>query len=74
MREYLKTLRKANGYTQVELSKKMGYSDNYYPLLENADRQKDISVDLIVQLADIFNVPVLELIKSEMAYKRKLIS
>lgn len=74
MKNYLKVLRNLNNLTQSDVSNKIGFSSNYYCEIENRNRQKNISMVLIVKLAGVFGVPVAEIMESENSYKSKLIS
>lgn len=65
MREYLKLLRANQKRSQVEVAKKIGLSQQMYCLVENGQRQKNISLDLLSKLAVVFNVPVTDLIAEE---------
>lgn len=65
MREYLKHLREEKGLTQESLAIKMRLSRAYYVRIENGQRQKNISLDLLSKLAVVFNVPVTDLIAEE---------
>ena len=74
MRNYLKDKRKELNLTQEQVAEKINCCRQMYCFIENGNRQKNISVDLLVKLADIFSIPVSELIESENSYKSKLIS
>ena len=65
MRNYLKELRFQNNLTQVELCEHIGIRPNYYSMIENGSRQKNISMTLLIKLAAAFNVPVTQLIEAE---------
>lgn len=56
-------LRQANNMTQLELAEKLNYSDKAISKWEHADSMPDISV--LVEMADIFGVPLDYLIKEE---------
>lgn len=56
-------LRQANNMTQLELAEKLNYSDKAVSKWEHADSMPDISV--LVEMADIFGVPLDYLIKEE---------
>ena len=56
MRKWLKDLRTKANLSQDELSKKMNISQNYYSSIELGERQKDLSLSLIVKISEIFGV------------------
>ncbi len=65
MRKYLKNMRSDKKMTQKQLAEMLGISTQYYSLIENGERQQEISVSLLVKLAEVFGVPVDELIRKE---------
>ena len=65
MREWLKTIRCNNKYTQQFVSDKIGISQQYYNLIENGERQKDLDLSLVLKLSNIFNVSVEWIIERE---------
>lgn len=58
MRDWLKTLRCNNGYTQQAIAKKINITQQYYQKIENGERQKQLSLALVIKLAEIFGVSV----------------
>ena len=58
MRHWLKKLRTENGLTQKEMAEKLNIAQNYYNMIENGDRQKDINLSLVTKLAELFDVSV----------------
>lgn len=58
MRHWLKKLRTENGLTQKEMADKLNIAQNYYNMIENGDRQKDINLSLVTKLAELFDVSV----------------
>ena len=65
MRIWLKTLRDSAQLTQKQVADALAISDNYYCLIEKGERQKEISLSLLTKLANIFNVPLTQLIEEE---------
>ena len=58
MRHWLKKLRTENGLTQQEIADKLNIAPNYYNMIENGGRQKDINLSLVTKLAELFDVSV----------------
>ena len=48
MRSYLKKIREKNKFTQQEVSKKLDISESYYCLIENGERQKQLSLAFFI--------------------------
>ncbi len=65
MRKYLKEMREINNLTQLEVSKKLDISESYYCLIENGERQKELSLALANNLANVFGVSVEWIIEQE---------
>ena len=65
MREYLKKLREEMKLTQQKVADELGISANYYCMIEKGDRQKKMDLTLVTKLAEIFKVPVSEIIDNE---------
>lgn len=70
MRKWLKDLRIEANLSQEELSKKMNISQNYYSSIENGERQKDLSLSLIVKIAEIFGVTIEWIVDQEQKEQR----
>lgn len=66
MKEYLKTLRKESGKTQLEIAKKLDVSESYYSLIETGERQADMSLSVMKKLSEAFDVPLEFIIDEEM--------
>ena len=58
MRGYLKKLRKQNNFTQSDVSEKLGVGLSTYTMVENGERQKDLSLSWVKKLSEVFNVTV----------------
>lgn len=69
MRNYLKELRLAKNVSQQDVAKCMGIKRQYYNLIENGVRQKNMSLSVLEKLAGVFEVPVTELIEAEQRYR-----
>ena len=65
MRKYLRDIRKKLRLSQQSVAEKLGITSQYYSLIENGDRQQKMSIDFLVKLSDIFQVPLAELIEME---------
>ena len=58
MRRYLKELREKSGLSQKQTAEVLAISQNYYSMIENGERQKDLDLSIVTKLAEIFNVSV----------------
>lgn len=67
MREYLKRLREARGFSQQEMANKIGISKQYYSLIENGERQRKMDITLVSAIASICCIPVEQIIEAESA-------
>ena len=56
MRDWLKKLRQDNLKTQLETANELDISESYYNLIENGERQKQLSMELAQKIADVFGV------------------
>lgn len=70
--ENIVQLRRENGLTQVELAEKLNYSDKAVSKWERGESLPDISV--LKQIADMFNVTVDYLLKSDHSAERELMA
>ncbi|KXK66613.1 hypothetical protein A5N82_13985 [Christensenella minuta] len=57
--------------TMNDMAKKLDISESYYSLIENGDRQTDMSLSIIEKLAKAFGVSVQTIVKEEMKYKKE---
>ena len=58
MRKYLKELRDKKEISQKQTANILGISQNYYSMIENGERQKDLDLSIVTKLAELFNVSV----------------
>lgn len=72
MRNYLKVFRDSQGYSQVDMAKKLGMSQQMYSFIENGERQQDISLGLLQKLSSALEIPLDDLIQAENQYKQGL--
>lgn len=72
MRDYLKTLRNEKNFSQQEVADKLGVSLSYYNLIENGERQKDISLAMLSKFALALKIPLTKIIKLEEEYQASL--
>lgn len=56
MRDWIKKLRLEKNYTQSSVAEKLGISQSYYNLIENGERQKKLSMELVQKLIEVFGV------------------
>ncbi len=71
MREYLVELRTAKNLTQLDMSKKLCISESYYSLIENGERQKDMSITFLNKLSEALGVSKNSLLRMETEYTHK---
>lgn len=72
MRNYLKVFRDSQGYSQADMAKKLGMSQQMYSFVENGERQQDISLGLLQKLSSALEIPLDDLIQAENEYKQNL--
>lgn len=65
MRYYLKELRKQHHLTQEQVALKANVSRLCYTRIENGQRQKRMNIVTLQKLAEVFDVPVEQLIAEE---------
>lgn len=71
MRCYLRSRRMKINSTMNDMAKKLDISESYYSLIENGDRQTDMSLSIIEKLAKAFGVSVQTIVREEMKYKKE---
>lgn len=71
MRDYLKTLRTDKKLTQAEIAKGLDISESYFCLIENGERKQEMSLSMLCKLAEIFGVPLSDLISAERQFSEK---
>lgn len=69
MRTYLKKLRKKAGLTQNDVAERIGVGASTYTMIELGERQKDMNLSLVEKLAEVFGVPVGDIIAEEVKLK-----
>lgn len=72
MRRYLKDLRVEAKMTQIQLANKLDVSESYYSLIENGERQKNMSIGLLSKIANALNISADRILKLETEWKQKL--
>ena len=65
MRGYLKNMRENKGMTQQDVAGQLGISYQYYSLIENGDRQKNMDITLAAKIAAVFGVEIGEIVRLE---------
>ena len=58
MRDWLKTLRCKTNLSQTELASRLNIAQQYYSLIENGERQKNLDLSMATKLAKIFDVSI----------------
>lgn len=69
MRKWLKDLREQNNLSQKDISEKISIKPNYYSMIENGERQKQLSMELAKKIADVFDVTLDYISKCESEVK-----
>lgn len=70
MREFLKCLRKERKLTQVEISKRMGISQQYYNMIETGERNERMSLETAMNIAKVLDLEPLDFIKREWEWEQ----
>jgi transcriptional regulator with XRE-family HTH domain len=65
MREYLRSLRENKKMTQEQIAAHLGINANYYCMIENGDRQKNMSLLIANKLSKVLNVPLEFIVQEE---------
>lgn len=65
MREWLRSMRIEKNFTMKEMGERLNISESYYCAIENGDRQKKMDITLAYGLAEIFSVPIAEIVSRE---------
>ena len=66
LREYLKKLREEKGMTQQKVAESIGFSQHYYSLIENGERQQKMDVQILNKLAIVFDTSIIKLLELEL--------
>ena len=69
---YIKELRIHKKLTQCAVSDRIGISQQMYSAIEHGERQRDISLDLLIKLSEVFGEPLDKLIEAERDYKASI--
>lgn len=72
MRCYLKELRENKKMSQTQVADQLSMTQQYYSYIENGDRQQDMGLSLLQKIAEVFNVPLAELIESEKTFQQSI--
>lgn len=72
MRRYLKKNRITAQKTQQDVADCIGTTRQYYQMVENGERQQNISLELLQKLSKALEIPLEELIRQENQYKQDL--
>lgn len=65
MRKWLKEKRINKGMSQQNVAEKLGITQQYYNLIENAERKKELDVSLLTKLSGIFEISIEEIVRLE---------
>ena len=69
MRNWLKNLRDSRQLSQSDIAQKLQISQNYYSMIENGERQKQLSMELAQKIADVFGITLDYISKHESEVK-----
>ena len=65
MRQYLVELRTEHGLSQQDVADKIGISRQYYQMIENGERQKNLALSLASSFAVLFGISVTDIERYE---------
>ena len=65
MRESLKKLREAKGYTMQDIADKLNISRQYYQMIESGERQRKMDITLITGISAALDVSCESIIEEE---------
>lgn len=65
MRGWLKELRVEKNLSQQNVAEQLGIRQQYYCMIENGERQKDMSVAMAEKLAEALDVPLTVILDNE---------
>ena len=65
MRKWLKDIRNEKGLSQQNVAEQLGIRQQYYCMIENGERQKDMSVAMAEKLAGVLDVPLTVILDNE---------
>ena len=68
MRIWLRELRVKKLLSQKEIGRQLNISESYYNLIENGERQKKMSLSILLKLSRILDIPIQTLIGLESDY------
>lgn len=71
MRGYLKEMREKKGFSQVTIAAELKISQQYYSLIEKGERQESLNLSMLCKLAEVFSVPLSDLIAAERQFSEK---
>lgn len=72
MREYLKNLRLNINLSQQQVAESAHITRQYYNMIENGERQKDISLSVLSKLSVALKTPLSKLVQLENEYQAQL--
>ena len=72
MREYLRKFRIQEGHSQQNVASKLGITQQYYALIENGERQRDMNFSIISKLAELYRIEPGEVMAMEEEYQNRL--
>lgn len=65
MRKYLVDLREKNGLSQQDVANRLGISRQYYQMIENGERQKNLALPLASGLSVLYGISIMEIERYE---------
>ena len=71
MRSFLKDLRKERKLTQVEISKRMGITQQYYNMIETGERNERMNLDVAVNIAKALDMEPFDFITLELEWEQE---
>lgn len=71
-RKYLVDLRSGRNESQQDVADGIGISRQYYAMIEDGSRQKQMDITLISKIAEHFSVPISQIVSAEMALAKQV--
>lgn len=65
MRTWLRDIRAKKGFSQEDMSRKLGVSRTYYSRIESGYRQQRMSIEMAKKLADALETPIDTILRYE---------
>ena len=68
MRSYLRDIRKEKDITMEQVARALGVTRQYYAMIENGQRKKNMDISTLYQISEYLQVPFIYLVELEMEW------